>query len=142
MMKYMYWLGLVPTVFIILSGCISQPERIEILDDIAFIEVSESEGTVGMNLDLTGKITSPRAVGDVTNILLDAEMNEEAEFHDTPDYDLLIRYENGETQSLKLSIGDTSEGQLIHAGYEDTVYVLSESAVQHLERIISEADGS
>ena len=57
--------------------------------------------------------------------------------NEKPDYDILIRYENGDTHGLHLLLGNVEEESIImYIGHENKGYVISPKDTNKLRRIL------
>ncbi|WP_198153600.1 hypothetical protein [Thalassobacillus sp. C254] len=79
------------------------------LDDISSTSISKSSDYGGINENYIATIDNDTTISRFEEALKDAEGREQKVNVDTekPDYDILIRYENGETHGLHLVLGNT-----------------------------------
>ncbi len=96
---------------LLLFACQSQEKEMMMLDDISSISISKSSGYGGINENYIATIDNDTTISRFKEALKDAEGREQKVNVDTekPDYDILIRYENGETHGLHLVLGNTGE---------------------------------
>ncbi|MGG1684277.1 hypothetical protein [Pseudalkalibacillus sp. NRS-1564] len=124
---------IIPFVCILftLLGCQSETKEMVVLDKITKISVSNSEGFGGLNENYIfssqeNKITSIFEGTIERSTLVNKEISQV-----TPDYDILVEYENQDTQGLNLILGSSDqESYLTYIGYEDKVYRISRSDIE------------
>src|SRR5690625_286169 len=93
-----------------------------LLDKITSISISESDGYGGINEKYFLKIDEEANISKIEEVLQNAEGKRQKidVAKDRPDYDLLIRYENGETHLLHLVLGNTGEkSRIMYIGHEN-----------------------
>lgn len=118
-------------------GCQSQSGEMTLLDHIAAISISESGGYGGINENFFVSIHDVETVAAFESIFERARATDETLMKEKPDYDILVRYENGETHLLHLTHG--SEGQqsrVSYVGHEKDGYVISSEDTATLREII------
>ncbi len=94
---------------LLLFACQSQEKEMMMLDDISSTSISKSSDYGGINENYIATIDNDTTISRFEEALKDAEGREQKVNVDTekPDYDILIRYENGETHGLHLVLGNT-----------------------------------
>lgn len=130
---------IIPFVCILftLLGCQSETKEMVVLDKITKISVSSSEGFGGLNENYIfssqeNKITSTLEGVIERSTLVNKEISQV-----TPDYDILVEYENQDTQGLHLMLGSSDqESYLTYIGYEDSVYRISQYDIESVRGLL------
>ncbi|MDY0408683.1 hypothetical protein [Paracerasibacillus soli] len=106
-MKKILFILLLSFCTLLLFACQSQEKEMMMLDDISSISISKSGGYGGINENYIATIDKDTTISRFEEALKNAEGREQKVNVDTekPDYDILIRYENGELTDCTLCLG-------------------------------------
>ncbi|MYL58245.1 hypothetical protein GLW20_12085 [Virgibacillus halodenitrificans] len=122
-----------------LFACQSQEKQMTMLDGISSISVSESDGYGGINENYVTTIDKDTIISRFEEIFKNAEGKKQKVDVGTekPDYDILIRYENGETHGLHLVLGNTrEESRVMYVGHENNVFDISPEGTKVLRGVL------
>ncbi|QTN00026.1 hypothetical protein ERJ70_12410 [Sediminibacillus dalangtanensis] len=124
---------------ITLVGCQATKERMTLLDTITEVSISKSGGYVGLNENYFLTINRVETISGFEKVL----KNTKGISHDVdvtnekPDYDILIRYENGNTHGLHLQLGNAGEESVImYIGHERNGYIVSPKDTNELRKLL------
>ncbi|MYL57579.1 hypothetical protein GLW20_08680 [Virgibacillus halodenitrificans] len=123
-----------------LFACQSQDKQMTMLDGISSISISESEGYGGINENYVTTIDKDTIISRFEEVFKNAEAKKQKVDVDTekPDYDILIRYENGETHGLHLLLGNTREkSRVMYVGHENNVFDISPEGTKVLKGLLN-----
>lgn len=124
---------------ITLIACQSQNEEITLLDNVSDISISKSNGYGGLNENYILSINREEAISGFKEVLKNAKgKNQDVDvFNEKPDYDILIRYENGDTQGLHLLLGYAGDESVItYIGHEKNGYIVSPEDTNELRKLL------
>lgn len=138
-MKRTFLLLVLSFSMFLLFGCKAPEKEITLLDNISSISISESDGYGGMNEKFVMIIDKDPFISEFEKILKHAkEKRLKANAHkEKPDYDILIRYENGGSQGLHLELSNT-EGisRIMYIGHENKAFDVSSEDTKKLRDFI------
>ena len=121
---------------LILISCQSQTKEMTLLDDVSGISISKSNGYRGLNENYFASYSQEESISDFEKILKNTKGTTQDVTNDTPTYDILIRYEYGDTHGLHLLLGnDGEESVFTYIGYEGN-YTVSPEGTHKLKNII------
>ncbi|WP_062514459.1 hypothetical protein [Halobacillus sp. KGW1] len=120
-------------VVLTLTACQSEDKQMELLGDVSLIEVSESRGYGGLNENHFTVLDQKETVSRFEEITEETvAVKQDIDVNGTkPDYDLLVRYENGETNGLQWKM-DGESSRLTYAGHESEAYELNAEETNQL----------
>ncbi|WP_060678635.1 hypothetical protein [Virgibacillus halodenitrificans] len=124
---------------LLLFACQSQEKEMTMLDDISSISISKSSGYGGINENYIATIDKDSTISRFEESLENAEGREQKVNVDTekPDYDILIRYENGETHGLHLVLGNAGEkSRVMYVGHENNGFDISPEGTEVLKDVL------
>lgn len=124
---------------LLLFACQSQEKEMTILDDISSISISKSSGYGGINENYIATIDKETTISRFEEVLKNAVGREQKINVDTekPDYDILIRYDNGETHLLHLVLGNTGEeSRVMYVGHENNGFDISPEGTDILKGVL------
>lgn len=122
-----------------LFACQSQSEEMEVFDHISEISISNSNGYGGLNKNYVVSINQTEAILTFEEVLKNARgKNQNVDVtNGKPDYDILIRYENGDTNGLHLILGNTgAESIVMYIGHENTGYFISPEETNKIRELL------
>ncbi|MRG86017.1 hypothetical protein [Salinibacillus xinjiangensis] len=122
-----------------LIACQSQMEEMTLLDSVSDISISKSNGYGGLNENYFVSINQEEDISTIEGILKNAKgVNGDVDVNnDNPDYDILVRYENGDTHGLHLVLGNEGEETIfMYIGDEKNGFTVSSEATKMLKSII------
>lgn len=122
-----------------LIACQSQTEEIILLDNVSDISISTSNGYGGLNENYIISIDREEAISSFGEVLKNAKgKNQDVDVsNEKPDYDILIRYENGDTQGLHLLLGNAGDESIItYIGDEKNGYIVSPENTNELRKLL------
>ncbi|SDJ97243.1 hypothetical protein [Sediminibacillus albus] len=120
-----------------LTACQSQSENMPLLDNVSSISVSESKGYGGLNENYFVTFNEPEVIWRFKNIIKEAEPTKKDITNETPNYDILVRYQNGDTHGLHLLLGDEGEDSIfMYIGKEKNAYFVSPEDTGKLAKLI------
>ena len=126
---------------LVFSACQSQSEEMTLIDNITNISISESNGYGGVNESYFISISQADAdaISDFEEVLKNVKAKKQKV--DTvaakPDYDILVRYENGETHGLHLLLrNDGDESEIMYIGHEENSYIISPEDTNKLKKLL------
>lgn len=125
---------------LLLFACQSQNKQMTMLDDISSISIFESDGYGGINENFVTTIDKDTIISRFEEAFKDAEGRKQKVDVDTekPDYDILIRYENGETHGLHLVLGNTGEkSRVMYVGHENNGFDISPEGTKGLRGVLN-----
>lgn len=123
---------------ITLIACQSQNEGVTLLDDVSGISISKSNGYGGLNEDYFLSIQD-ETISAFEEVLKNAKRKSQDVdvTYEKPDYDILVRYENGDTQGLHLLLGNQGEESVImFIGHENNGYIVSAEDTNELRSVL------
>jgi hypothetical protein len=121
------------------SACQSQNKEMSLLDNITNISISESNGYGGVNESYSISINQADAISDFEEIFKNAQgIHQDFDLiNEKPDYDILVRYENDDTQGLHLLLGSKGEKSIImFIGHEKIGYTISSEDTNRLRKLL------
>lgn len=124
---------------LILFACQSQEKEMTMLDDISSISISKSNGYGGINENYIETIDKDTIISRFEETFKNAEGRKQKVDVDTekPDYDILIRYKNGETHGLHLVLGKTGEkSRVMYFGHENNGFDISPEGTEVLKGVL------
>ncbi|SDO68899.1 hypothetical protein [Halobacillus aidingensis] len=124
---------------ITLIACQSHMEESTLLDSVSDISISKSNGYGGLNENYSVSINQSKDISTFNGILKNAKrVNRKVDVNnEKPDYDILVRYENGETHGLHLVLGNEGEESIVmHIGHEKNGFNVSSEDTKVLKSII------
>ncbi|MCG1029396.1 hypothetical protein J5S49_13950 [Virgibacillus halodenitrificans] len=124
---------------LLLFACQSQEKEMAMLDDISSISISKSSGYGGINENYITTIDKDSTISRFEEVLENAEGREQKVNVDTEklDYDILIRYENGETHGLHLVLGYAGEkSRVMYVGHENNGFDISPEGTEVLKDVL------
>lgn len=124
---------------LLLFACQSQDKEMTMLDDISSISLSKSVGYGGINENYIAKVDKYTFISRFEKVFKNAEGKKQKVNvnNEKPDYDILIRYENGETHGLHLVLGDTGEkSRVMYVGHENNCFDISPKDTKVLRDIL------
>ncbi|AWE07769.1 hypothetical protein DCE79_10395 [Lysinibacillus sp. 2017] len=122
-----------------LIACQSQNEEITLLDNVSDISISKSNGYGGLNENYILSINREEAISGFKEVLKKAKgKNQDVDvINEKPDYDILIRYENGDTHGLHLLLGNAGDESVItYTGHEKYGYIVSPEDTNELRKLL------
>ena len=139
-MRNLFVLLLLAFFSVTLIACQSQNEEMTLLDRVSEISISKSNGYGGLNESYFVSIKQAEAISGFEDILkMTKGINSDIDVtSEKPDYDILVRYENGGTHGLHLVLGNEGEESIfMYIGYEKSAYTISPENTNKLKRIIN-----
>jgi len=106
---------------LLLFACQSQEEKMTLIDNVSSISMSKSDGYGGLNENYFTTIDQDALTSKFEGVVKNAEGRKQKVDVDEekPDYDILVRYVNGETHGLHLVLGKTGEkSRIMYIGHE------------------------
>ena len=122
-----------------LFACQSQSEEMKLLGNISEISISKSNGYGGLNEKYLVSINQAEAIVVFEEALQNAkEKNQDVDVtKGKPDYDILIRYENGGTHGLHLILGNAgAESIVMYIGHEKIGYIISPKDTNKIRKLL------
>jgi hypothetical protein len=122
-----------------LIACQTQVEEMKLADNVTDISISKSNGYGGLNENYILSINQVESISGFENVLQNAKkISQDVDVtNETPDYDLLISYENGETRGLHLLLGNPGEESVImYIGHEKKSYMVSPKETKKLRTLL------
>lgn len=122
-----------------LTACQTQVKEMKPKDNITDISISISNGYGGLNEDYILLMDQENSISGFENVLQNAKKLSRDMYvaNENPDYDLLIRYDNGETQGLHLLLGNTGEESVImYIGHEKQGYIVSPKETKEIRKLL------
>lgn len=122
-----------------LIACQTQVKEMKPKDNITDISISISNGYGGLNEDYILLMDQENSISGFENVLQNAKkLSRDMDVaNEKPDYDLLIRYDNGETQGLHLLLGNTGEESVImYIGQERQGYIVSPKETKEIRKLL------
>ena len=122
-----------------LIACQSQNEEMILLDSVSDISISKSNGYGGLNDSYILTINQKETISGFEKVLKNAKQKKQKvdTIKGKPDYDILVRYENGETHGLHLLLGNIEEESIIiYIGHEENGYIVSPKDTNELRKIL------
>lgn len=123
----------------LLIACQAPKEEITLIDSIYQISISKSNGYGGLNEDYFLSINKQEVITEMEQIFESAkgEKRKVNVKNEKPDYDMLIRYKNGETNGFHIQLGDNGEESIItYIGHERDAYIISPDYTNRLKEIL------
>lgn len=99
-----------------------------LIDNVSSIFISESGAYGGLNENYFTTIDQDAPISKFEEVVKNAEGKKQKVNVDEekPDYDILVRYENGETHGLHLVLGNTGEkSRIMYIGHEQNGFDIS-----------------
>ena len=122
-----------------LIACQSQNEEMILLDSVSDISISKSNGYGGLNDSYILTINQKETISGFEKVLKNAKQKKQKvdTIKGKPDYDILVRYENGETHGLHLLLGNIEEESIIiYIGHEENGYIVSPKDTNELRKFL------
>ena len=122
-----------------LSACQSQKEEMTLIDNVSSISISKSNGYGGLNKNYFISIKQGKLTSEFEEVLKDTKrIKQNVDVtNDKPDYDILVRYENGKTHLLHLVLGkEGEESNFMYVGYEKNGYIVSPEKSKVLRKML------
>lgn len=122
-----------------LIACQSQNEEMTLLDSVSDISISKSNGYGGLNESYFLTINQKETISGFEEVLKNAKGKKQKvdTIKEGPDYDILVRYENGETHGLHLLLGNVEEETIImYIGHEENGYIISPKDTNELRKLL------
>ncbi|UOQ83527.1 hypothetical protein [Gracilibacillus salinarum] len=124
--------------FLPLVSCQSANEEMTLLDNVSSVSISESDGYGGLNEHYFTTIEQGELTSEFEEVIKHANSQTQA-VSNQPDYDILVRYENGETHGLHLILGNEGqESTLMYIGHESEGYIVSSESTEVLRKMLDE----
>ncbi|WP_273851837.1 hypothetical protein [Guptibacillus spartinae] len=121
-----------------LLGCQSENKEMVVLDQITKISVSNSDGFGGLNENYIFSSQENKLTSSFEEIIERTTLVNKELSQVTPDYDILVEYENQDTQGLHLILGSSDqESYLTYIGYEDKVYRISQNDIERIRGFLN-----
>ncbi|MGP4040167.1 hypothetical protein ACTWP4_09770 [Gracilibacillus sp. D59] len=121
-------------------GCQSPKEKMSPLDNITEISISNSEGYGGLNENYFAILHKRKVISIFEEVMRSTKREVNGVNAENPDYDILVRYEDGSTQGLHLILGEEDdESKLLYIGHEKLTFSVSSEGTQKLRKIINTA---
>lgn len=127
-LKKIFLLLLLSFCALLLFACQSQAEKMTLIDKVSSISISKSDGYGGLNENFFTTIDQDTHISMFEEVVKNAEGKKQKVNVDgkKPDYDTLVRYENGDTHGLHLVLGDTGEkSRIMYIGHEQNGFDIS-----------------
>lgn len=107
--------------------------------NISKVSISTFNGYGGLNENYFLNIEDKQIINGINNMF--NGMKKQKKRGETPQYDILITYENSDTKGIHLYLGGEGERSVImYIGHEETVYYTSEEMTKQLRKIIVKKD--
>lgn len=109
------------------------------LDDISSVSIAESDGYGGINENYITTIDKDTIISIFEKAFENAEGRKQKVDVNTekPDYDILIHYENGETNGLHLVLGNTGEmSRVMYVGHENNGFDISPESTKEIRGVL------
>ncbi|WP_079529525.1 hypothetical protein [Halobacillus hunanensis] len=136
MKRVFVWL-LVLLCAVTLIGFQSAKEEMTLLDNVSKISISKSEGYGGLNEKFFTSYDKKEISSRFEEILKVAKGKSSGMNNNKPDYDILVEYDNGETNGLHLILGNEGEESLfMYVGHEEDIFKVGPEATRELRLII------
>lgn len=138
-MKKLFLLLVLSFWTVSLSACESQKLEMTFLDNISTISISNSNGYGGLNENYFLSIKQDELTSEFEKVLKDTRRIKQNVdlINDKPEYDILIRYENGETHGLHLVLGNEGEeSTFFYIGNEKNGYIVSPEKTKVLREML------
>ncbi|MBU9721651.1 MULTISPECIES: hypothetical protein [Bacillaceae] len=122
-----------------LIACQSENEEMALLDTIADILISKSNGYGGLNEDYFLSFNQEETISVFEVILKNTKgISQTVDVtNEKPDFDILIRYEDGNNQGLHLSLGNEGEESVItYIGHERNGFIVSAKDTNELRLLL------
>ncbi|WP_117170257.1 hypothetical protein [Paraliobacillus sediminis] len=122
-----------------LVACQSQYEGIALLNNVSNVSISKSNGYGGLSENYFLLINQEETLSGFEEVLKSVKGKSQNvdTTNEKPDYDILIRYENGDTQGLHLLLGNLEEESLImYIGHEKNGYIVSPKDTNELRMVL------
>jgi len=114
-------------------------DKMTLLDTVSDFSISKSKGYGGLNEDYFVSIHQAEDLSTFEGILKNAKgVKSDVDVNnEKPDYDLFVRYKNGETHGLHLVLGNEGEESIfMYIGHEKNGYTISSEETKLLKSII------
>ena len=138
-LKKIFLLLTLPICTLLLFACQSQKEEMTLLDDISSISISESGGYGGMNENYSMTIDEDVHISKFEEVVKNAEGKKQKVdvYEEKPDYDILVRYHNGDTHGLHLVLENTGKkSRIMYIGHEQNGFDISPGDTKILRDIL------
>ena len=139
-MKQLFLLLFLSFCALTLFACQSQSEEMKLLGNISEISISNSNGYDGLNENYFVFINQTEAILGFEEVLKNARgKNQDVDvINGKPDYDILIRYENGDTNGLHFILGNTgAESIVMNIGHENIGYFISPEETNKIRKLLN-----
>lgn len=124
---------------LLLFACQTQDKEMTMLDDISSVSIAESDGYGGINENYITTIDKDTIISIFEKAFENAEGRKQKVDVNTekPDYDILIHYENGETNGLHLVLGNTGEmSRVMYVGHENNGFDISPESTKEIRGVL------
>lgn len=124
---------------LILFACQSEDKEMTLLNNISSISISKSDGYGGINENYFVRIDKSELISKFEEALNGSESKKQKinVSKEKPDYDILIRYENGGTHGLHILLGDTEEkSRVMYVGHEQNGFEISPESTESLKSLL------
>ncbi|WP_240378196.1 hypothetical protein [Bacillus piscicola] len=138
-MKKILLLLLLSFCALLLFACQSQEEKMTLIDNVSSISISKSDAYGGLNENYFTTIDEDAIISRFEEIVKNAEGRKQKVDVDKekPDYDILVRYKNGETHGLHLVLGNTGEkSRIMYIGHELNGFDISPKDTNYLRDML------
>ena len=122
-------------------SCQSQGQETELLYDVSSISASKSNGYGGINEKFFITFQKDSQKAQFAEIINNAKESKQRidMVKKQPDFDILIRYEDGNTHGLNLILGDTEEkASFSYVGHENYSYNISARDTKLLRNLLGQ----
>jgi hypothetical protein len=123
---------------LVLVACQSPSEEMTLLGSVSDISISESNGYGGLNENYFISINEAEDISSFEDVLKNAKrIKQDVDMtNEKPDYDILIRYANGNTHGLHLVLGNKGEeSRIMYIGNEKNGYIISPKDTDTLRKL-------
>ncbi|MEG0260360.1 MAG: hypothetical protein RR595_02730 [Lysinibacillus sp.] len=135
-MKHVFLILLLSCSTVTLISCQSQNEGMTLVENVSDISISKSTAYGSLNENFFSSFSQEEIITDFEKILNNSKGTTIDVMKETPTYDILVRYENGDTHGLHLLLeNEGEESILMFIGYEDG-YIVSSEDTRKLKNII------
>ncbi|MGO1470543.1 MAG: hypothetical protein ACTHW2_11020 [Tissierella sp.] len=126
------------TIFVVSCSREKYMQEMTLLDSIKEISISEFNGYGGLNEDYIASVSKKELISDFENIIRNTSDGSKYIDKEGPDYDILIKYEDGGTHGLHLILGDKDqESKFLYIGHENIAYSSTQEATEELKDILN-----
>ncbi|MFP3378553.1 hypothetical protein SB767_19360 [Bacillus sp. SIMBA_069] len=126
-------------IVLIMIGCNSSNNENVKEHNISKVSISTFNVYGGLNENYFLNMEDKQIINGINNMF--NGMKKQKKRGETPQYDILITYENSDTKGIHLYLGNEGERSVImYIGHEETVYYTSEEMTKQLRKIIVKKD--